>query len=687
MADMYPTEKENETIKVISNPLDATLYLLRCFARKYKTPDINFSFFLSFVNKVFIRFIDLGQGMRSLSSNPEAAITGQLEKLCEEKKCILEYVDEKISGIYFPQYFIDMIRKAYKEIEDDIQKPFPSEENLGITLPAENVIAINVQNDFELGMGCCESDAIQIIRLIFPETLDPLITTSDLLKLKLLELAALKIRLYLDNQRNAGYIENRLISFFKQKDIAVREMISRIMVRSGFIVNTILEPTEFTFRFWAHLTNIIIKEYMNKDNKLPNEQGYCHAACLLSLFNIYNKSIVQKELEQQNTLKILAKKLKRPPYLFTLNDIYHLQDKSGYPIIKKISKTIIDDYLKKKIQGSDPQSLPELIKIRTVHNRDYYIHKSSILPLTLNKIFIASEDLRKAYLANWIKLLKKHKKSGMMMNDLAFLKSIGIQLKNHFPMLYSLLDYNLLYLAGKDAGPDKPESNEIDRIFHKKKLMLIPLPEILGLNRKELLAEAKTHLPIWESIPVLKHIIRFLKKLFIGNRQTEEPEDDPSILPLLTYDATTPGNEEMLDYESGESQNELAGELNESKPVHPYRGEVYKTALNKLKEQIVGKDINIEEKLVSLAEKWNPLFDHAAREYLLEDVNSIIKDFLRRVKHTFKVQPPDMDRVRTLALTLSDNRSFDKITKKDYFLWYIEVYIVKLLTEMHIHLR
>jgi hypothetical protein len=275
----------------------------------------------------------------------------------------------------------------------------------------------------------------------------------------------------------------------------------------------------------------------------------------------------------------------------------------------------------------------------------------------------------------------------MMMNDLAFSKNITIQLKHHFPILHSLLNYDLLYMARKDAGVDKQESVEIGRIFHRKKMMLIPLPEILGLNRKELIAEAKTHLPIWESIPVLRNIVLFLKKLFLGNRQKDEPAGDPTILPILTYDASVPGDVELLDYEKDELQQEITGDVKESRHVKPRRSEMYRTALKELKEQIVGKDSTIDEKLASLAEKWNPLFDPTARENLVEDVNSIIRDYLRRVKHTLKVQPPDLERIRTLAISLSDNRSFDKILKKDYFLWYIEIYILKLLIEMRIHFK
>ncbi|MBN2444651.1 MAG: hypothetical protein JXJ04_25070 [Spirochaetales bacterium] len=686
MADIFPFEKGNESESEFSTPLGITLYLLRCFALKYKTPRINFSFFLSFIKKITAKYGEQNELMKHLNEDTETSISMYLENLCEKKECILDYQDNKIAWIQFPRYFIDIIKNAYKEMENDPQKPFPTEEALRITIPAEFVTILNVKNDFALGIGISESETVQIMRLIFPVGLSPIIIVSDIINKKLLELAAYKIKLYLDNKRNSGYIENRLISFFKQKDIAVREMINRIIMRPSYIVTTLLEPTEFTFRFWAHFTNIVINEFMKKDTKLPKEQGYCHAAYLISFYNVYYKSIVQEEKEREHALTILDKKLKRSPFIFTLNDIYRIRDKSGYPIIKKISKTVINNYLMKKIRGNNSESLPDLIRIKTIDNKEYYIHKSSIIPLTLNKIFIASHDLRKAYLTNWISLLKKHKKSSIMVNELAFLKNINLQLKNHFPLLNSLLSYELLYMAKKDIEPEKQEAEEIKRIFHKKKMMLVPLTEIFGLNQKELLTEAKTHLPIWESIPLLRNIIHFLKKLFLGKKQIEEGDEDPTALPLLTYDAYTSHELTAPEHDvEPKGEKNQSDEIDELKQPPPFNQEAYKTGLSELKVNLVGKNTSIDEKLESLADKWNPLFDQTARKHLVQDVNSIIKDYLRSVKKTLKYQPPDLERIRTLAITLSDNRSFDKILKKDYFLWYIEVYILKLLIEMNLH--
>ena len=65
----------------------------------------------------------------------------------------------------------------------------------------------------------------------------------------------------------------------------------------------------------------------------------------------------------------------------------------------------------------------------------------------------------------------------------------------------------------------------------------------------------------------------------------------------------------------------------------------------------------------------------------MEDVNAMIRDYLRNIKRTFRISPPDAARIHSLAEKLAANRSFDRIKRKDYFIRYIEIYMVKLLGE------
>ena len=108
---------------------------------------------------------------------------------------------------------------------------------------------------------------------------------------------------------------------------------------------------------------------------------------------------------------------------------------------------------------------------------------------------------------------------------------------------------------------------------------------------------------------------------------------------------------------------------------------MYKKALKALKEQFVGKDATIQQKLSSLTNKWNPLYQAEAKKNLITDVNSMVRDFIRGLRKGFQVKPPDANRVRALALKLSQNSVFDRIKKKEEFKRYIEVYIIQILGE------
>ena len=44
-----------------------------------------------------------------------------------------------------------------------------------------------------------------------------------------------------------------------------------------------------------------------------------------------------------------------------------------------------------------------------------------------------------------------------------------------------------------------------------------------------------------------------------------------------------------------------------------------------------------------LAEKWNPLYAAAQKKNLVEDVNALVRDFLRPVRRSFLVRPPDLE--------------------------------------------
>jgi len=87
----------------------------------------------------------------------------------------------------------------------------------------------------------------------------------------------------------------------------------------------------------------------------------------------------------------------------------------------------------------------------------------------------------------------------------------------------------------------------------------------------------------------------------------------------------------------------------------------------------------IDDALRELAEKWNPLYDPEKRKNLVEDVNALVRDYLRPIRRSLLLSPPDAARVDELAGQLSKSKSLSSIKKRDALNAYLELYLLKCL--------
>ncbi|MGA2765378.1 MAG: hypothetical protein ABSG17_18680 [Spirochaetia bacterium] len=105
----------------------------------------------------------------------------------------------------------------------------------------------------------------------------------------------------------------------------------------------------------------------------------------------------------------------------------------------------------------------------------------------------------------------------------------------------------------------------------------------------------------------------------------------------------------------------------------------YRKSVQLLISQYVPKGKSLDSILEDLAEKWNPLFDTQQKRDLVEDVNALVRDYIRPIKRNFFVKPPDTDRIHALAEQLSASKSLSKIKKKEALVRYFELYMVTCL--------
>jgi len=74
---------------------------------------------------------------------------------------------------------------------------------------------------------------------------------------------------------------------------------------------------------------------------------------------------------------------------------------------------------------------------------------------------------------------------------------------------------------------------------------------------------------------------------------------------------------------------------------------------------------NLDRELASYINQWNPLLDKQLRANLTEDVNSLIRDYMRRTIRTLKASNFTVERIQNLAAVLIKTSALQKIKDKE----------------------
>ncbi len=655
------------------------LALLRAYALRRKSHIVGFADFVNFSQKYSEQKKAEIPSLATLTGDTEIQLATHLEDLAEENRCALVYDQGKIGSVVYPEFFSELVKRKYKEIQDDPEVSFPNQQTMDLKIPAESIESVDIKADFVKLLGEKEEES-RLLQLMFPEGINPIVVPSDLIGNTLLRLSVEKVRLYLNTQRNAFYMLSKLRGVFRTKEQVVKDMINSVVSARSNALETIHNPTEFSFVFWTHLANAIIREYREKTNKLDREHTFCQAAYLLGFYNVYFKGRTQKKKDSEAALKMLDKRLRQAPYYFTVSDIGSFKDNQGLPLSRKYSTEQMHKYLEEKIKPEDTASLPEVFRLKAADKREYYVAREVLLPLAAKKIQDASTEYRKVYTGDFAKQLSALKKIPEMKSDDTFAVKLERRVKNEDPLLCALLSYEMLFLTLQDTKPNYDVQQEIGRILNTTANRLIPMDELLRLNRREILAQAKMSLPIWKTVPLVNRLFGFLKKFLSGAQLKSTKKKSKKKQPSEA--SSSPPGTKLLGAEGEPPQTRPAERSSEPSGGQPVSARARALALQKamagLKMQFVG-NASLDESMEDLIDKWNPLFDPQAKANLVEDVNSLVRDFLRKLKKGFLVKPPNAARIRNMAESLAANHAFDQIKKREALQRYVELYMISVL--------
>jgi len=627
------------------------LPLLRAFALKTRSPNI-----------------DLRQFHASLSKGE--AQPGEVEAAVKEIPADSAIVVSEEGGkpriVTLPDFHVLALVEEYRKLADEAGRPFPREETAPAKIPPSAIIGADVKSQLGALMESSGPGMKGIVKLQFPEGLDALVVPQESVGTQLVEAAVAKVGRYLQDGKNAGYAETKLAGALRGSELAARQALEDVALRPKKAAATVLSPSDFHFKFWTHLSNLVLQDFRAKSEKTDQDIAVVQSAYIIGYAVFHKKGAVQREKAWADDRKSLETQVHKAPFVFGFQDLYSLKDDKGATFVAKHSQDFIHSFLKEMTKRSGEETLPALVRIHAAaQKRDYFIHKDFVVPVFLKKLTECAEQLAKLYLDEWTATLREDRMPEQAKSDGAFRRDVETRVTHGFPLLAALSSGGILFLAGEEARLADDTKRDLKKCFAVENI-LRPFDELLGLSRLQLLKNARMFLPFWMTVPILSPILRMFRRMLAGKGRGRGGEE-------TAESATAPARSAAkIVARSGPEEAVPRAQSRESLLR-------YRRSIQSLVSQFVPKGATIDATLWQLAEKWNPLYASAQKKNLVEDVNSLIRDFIRPIRRSFVVRPPDLERIHALAVQLCESKSLGQIKKRDQLLRYIELYMVRCL--------
>jgi len=617
--------------------------LLRGYAANTKSANINTRQFLSFVSQYAEKKQNEQPELARWAKNAEAEFKNEIATLVENGKCVF-LVDSKDGNIFLPGFCRELIRSTYENPDKQAGIPFLSAAKMNIKIPDGYAKAAGLLSDMELffGNNNASSDSDEIINLQFPQNFGGTLILSSMLPRKLMEFALIKIQYFLNHGHNMAHIVNTLNVQIKDKEMALKECIDRIIFRPLECINDMERFDDFVYLFWVHFCALVKKDINAKNEIRDPDLAVLQSVYVVEVCSSLYRSAVVKKREVEAAYARLEELMDLPPCRFTIGDIAKFTTEKGVPLLSYISKQDMESYIRRKITESKDGGLPAWLSIQGTMDERLYFKKEQYLPVCSMMLGDVQPQIRSALVRRWSRLIKAYLSEPAMEKDPEYEKLLKRLTNDLNPVLPIMLEDPKLLWAYEELERTLGTVPMAMRVFNRG--MLLPFSVLYALNRKEVISDIKFDLPIWYSNPVLHAILKFFKNL----RKKKGPQ----------------------------GQTESA--IRTAVPGKKYTK--MQTSALRIQSDIVPEGQTVDDYLESLEERWCSLRDEDTRKTLIVGVKSLVKDRLRKdikLKNLKFVRRDDLR--ETADYIISQNNTLNKLKDQEALRVYLELYMLKLM--------
>jgi hypothetical protein len=614
--------------------------LLLAYANKTHAPVIKITTFLDFIGKYAQHYVAEQPEWEIWTRNAGAKFWEDIPALVDAGKCVIQGSATERT-VFLAQYHASMISLAYKDDDDSRLPPFPDEQSLKIQLSEEQITVLRLKEDLIDYLNKAETVHYPIIKLEIPDHLYSILTLDSMLPYGLLEAAFLKVRFYLTIAGNRDFVLQKLAVRFHGQEDYPRNMLSDLFQNPGSLVKQFEESGESSYSFWMYLCNLVKDDLRSKTTQISDDITILQAIAIIEQLNIFFNLKAQEAKARETAFEELIAHFMRAPFLYTMGNIIKFEGHDGKPLLEHYSNKDLDEFIAKKTDVPVDQ-VPELLLITDVKKEQWFILKAKFPLVCMRQLTDARTMVKDAVIQHWLKVLRRYDTEPAMERERDFKDTLLQYLRIQTPILAAMLEYRRITLLFVEMKSDQEAYAEFAKLFDKNTSKMLGLNEILLLKRRTLLSEAHAGLPFWYSFPLFVKIVRF----FSGKGKHKQ-------------EALTAGAP--------------------SSTVKKEKALTFQMVCRQFEDVLVPEGQTLDSYLMKLWDRWARLIKEEDRKNLREDVNSLIRDRIRRTVRMLKPVQITEEYLAQTSMELIQSSSALRQLKNNSMELYVKLYLLKLL--------
>ena len=621
--------------------------IIRYYAEKQKSPFIDLKEFCAYVKKYAEHHVEEQSELVKYLGDPSGTVAAELQGLSEKKLVAIINANNK-KTIVAITFLASKYANLYKEMMKNDSILYPQASDLPKQFPTQVLEHKAVSQYIPAIIEKDNSKSPLLYILDFARDLPPMLIPACVPIKALLDTAQQKVRKILKKEEFHDYFLKKLRSTNPTKEISIKNFYTHFVDTENYQFAEFQDGEDYYI--WNQSLYYIRQDFEKIQDRTTEDTNILQAIQILETHSSYLKEKFQNEHKRSEAIKELEAALAKPPYFFSMPQILKFQDNNGRLLYGQYTEDDLKEFLQKMTTDGESNELPQLLVFKVESGTRYYVYKKKVSQVVVRLCNEAHDSIEKQLEDHWYEVMMDYERLPEMSNASEFEACLHELVEKNSPILYSLLNANFMSILSYETNDDNIDSFQL---FVDGKLL--PYSDLLMLKNSKIFTNAKSRLPFYYTLPVISWIM----SLFNGRSKEKKRATSNVVV------EKNPFEEEEKKSESGPKQSKTQALASNAKAIA---------------KDLVPEGSTIDRELNYLTKQWNKMISKEAYNNLTEDVNSLIRDYTRRVVKTLSASSFTRERVENLAKTLVNTPNMQKIKEDKALTEYVVLYMLRLVS-------